>query len=148
MTPRKRRKIDGLKVHPNDPFFRTALDACHALALRYLEAGSPAGGVGSAKALVLQQRWTKDSPVARLMEALVRAAPAALRYEAGTASAAARFPEFRAWHALLGPLFKIEAPDWIPEMQTAQGELSFESEQGEEDEANGDVKNSDEGEEA
>lgn len=134
VTPRKRKKADGLKVHPNDPFFRTALDACHALALRYLEAGSPAGGIGSAKALVRQHRWTKDSPVARLMEALVCAAPVALRHDSGKASAAAKFPEFRAWHALLEPLFGIHAPDWTPERQTTQGELSFQTESTEADE--------------
>lgn len=109
---KKRTKKQVLKVHPNDPRFRTALDACHALALRYLEAGGGGGGVGSAKALVRQQRWTKDSAVAHLMEALVHAAPEALRHEKGKKSTAAQFPEFRAWHALLEPLFDIESPDW------------------------------------
>lgn len=101
-----------LKVHPNDPAFRTALDACHALALRYVEAGGGNGGTGSARALVHRERWTKDSPVARLMEALVRAAPPALWREKGKNSIAALYPEFRAWHALLKPLFGIESPDW------------------------------------
>lgn len=109
---KKRTKKQVLKIHPNDPRFRTALDACHALSLRYLEAGGGAGGIGSARALVRQQRWTKDSAVARLMEALVHAAPEALRYEKGKKSVAAKFPEFRAWHALLEPLFGIEPPDW------------------------------------
>lgn len=109
---KKRTKKQVLKVHPNDPRFRTALDACHALALRYLEAGGGGGGVGSAKALVRQQRWTKDSAVAHLMEALVHAAPEALRHEKGKKSTAAKFPEFRAWHAMLEPLFDIESPDW------------------------------------
>jgi hypothetical protein len=113
---KKRTKRQALKIHPNDPGFRTTLDACHALALRYLEAGGGAGGVGSAKALVRQQRWSKDSAVARLMEALVHAAPEALRRETGKKSAAAEFPEFRAWHALLTPLFGIEPPDWREEM--------------------------------
>lgn len=107
---RTRREI--LKVHPNDPSFRTALDACHALALRYLEAGGGAGGIGSARALVHRHRWTRDSAVVRLMEALVRAAPEALRHEKGRQSPAAQYPEFRAWHALLQPLFGITPPDW------------------------------------
>lgn len=47
------------------------------------------------------------------MEALVHAAPEALRHEKGKKSAAARFPEFRAWHTLLEPLFGIFPPEWI-----------------------------------
>jgi len=42
----------------------------------------------------------------------VQAAPTAVRVERGKTSAAAKFPEFRAWHALLLPLFGIPAPDW------------------------------------
>lgn len=121
-VPKKRTKKQVLKVHPNDPQFRTALDGCHALALRYLEAGGGAGGIGSAKALARQQRWSPASPVARLMEALVSAAPHAVRHEAGKKSAAARFPEFRAWHALLDPLFEIRPPDWT-EKPPPQGAL-------------------------
>ncbi len=109
---KRRTKKDALKIHPNDPQFRTALDACHALALRYAEAGEGAGGIGSAKALARQQRWTHDSAVAQLMEALVHAAPEAMKHEKGKTSAAAQFPEFRAWHALLKPLFELEPPDW------------------------------------
>jgi putative DNA methylase len=124
ITQKRRTKKDVLKVHPNDPQFRTTLDACHALALRYNEAGGEAAGIGSAKSLARQQRWTKDSPVTRLMEALVRAAPEALRREKGKSSAAARFPEFRAWHALLKPLFGIEPPDWS-EKHPLQAELPF-----------------------
>lgn len=111
-VPKKRRKKDVLKVHPNDPAFRTALDACHALALRYTEAGGESAGIGSAKSLACQQQWSKDSPVARLMEALVKAAPVAVQHEKGKTSAATVFPEFRAWHAMLKPLFEIEPPDW------------------------------------
>ena len=48
---KKRTKKQILKIHPNDPQFRTALDACHALALRFIEAGGGSGGIGSAKAL-------------------------------------------------------------------------------------------------
>jgi adenine-specific DNA methylase len=115
VKPRRSTKKQALKVHPNDSRFRTALDACHALALRHLEEKTDAGGIGSAKALVRQQRWTKESPVARLMEALVHAAPEALWHEQGARSAAVKFPEFRAWHALLEPLFGIEPPEWKKE---------------------------------
>jgi adenine-specific DNA methylase len=107
-----RTKKDALKVHPNDPQFRTALDGCHALALRYLEAGGGNAGIGSARSLARQQRWTKDSNVARLMEALVHAAPQAVRFEKGKTSAAALYPEFRAWHEMLEPLFGLAAPEW------------------------------------
>lgn len=102
----------GGKVHPNDTAFKTALDACHALALRYAEAGGGGAGVGAARSLARQQGWDKDSAVARLMAALVHAAPEAMRVERGKTSAAAKFPEFRAWHALLFPLFGVPAPDW------------------------------------
>ncbi len=111
-VPKKRTKKQILKIHPNDPAYRTALDACHALALRYIEAGGDSAGIGSARALIRQQRWGKDSPVTKLLEALVQAAPEALRHEKGKKSAPAMFPEFRAWHALLKPLFEIEPPDW------------------------------------
>jgi adenine-specific DNA methylase len=129
---KKRRKRDILKVHPNDPVFRTALDGCHALALRFIEAGSEAGGIGSAKALIRQQQWTKDSNVARLMEALLKATPEALRFEAGKKSTAAEYPEFRAWHALLEPLFGIKPPEWKKKVEL-QPQL-FEEEVDEEDE--------------
>jgi hypothetical protein len=130
---RKRRKQDVLKIHPNDPVFRTALDGCHALAIRYIEAGSAAGGIGSAKALVRQQRWSKDSAVARLMEALVLAAPEALRFEGGKKSAAAEFPEFRAWNALLEPLFGITPPEWKRKTEP-QAKLFLEEDEEEQDE--------------
>lgn len=132
-TGRRRRRSDTLKVHPNDPAFRTALDGCHALALRYLEAGGGAGGIGNAKELARRQNWQSGSPVARLLEALVLAAPEAVRHDDGKkTSAAAMFPEFRAWHSLLQPLFGIAPPDWTqkldPEMELplfagAQGEI-------------------------
>ncbi len=138
------RRADALKVHPNDPVFRTALDGCHALALRYLEADGGGAGVGSAKALCRQQGWSKEAAVARLMEALVNAAPEAMWHEKGKKSAAARFPEFRAWHELLSPLFGIAPPDWTEKKppQTglfdgleseAEGEENEDSEEGEEE---------------
>jgi len=111
-VPKRRTKKEGLKVHPNDPQFRTSIDGCHALALRYVEAGGGSPGTGSARALARQQGWERDSSVARLMEALVRAAPEAVRREKGKKSAAAEYPEFRAWHTLLEPLFGVAAPDW------------------------------------
>lgn len=106
----------GGKVHPNDVAFKTALDGCHALALRYAEAGGGTAGVGAARSLARQQGWDKDSAVARLMAALVQAAPAGVRIERGKTSAAARFPEFRAWHALMYPLFAMPAPDWTEKL--------------------------------
>jgi len=106
----------GGKVHPNDVAFRTVLDGCHALALRYGEAGGGAAGVGAARSLARQQGWDKDSPVARLLAALVQAAPFAVRIERGKTSAAAKFPEFRAWHALVFPLFGVPAPDWTEKL--------------------------------
>lgn len=139
---KKIRRADALKIHPNDPVFRTALDGCHALALRYLEAEGGGAGVGSAKALCRQQSWSKEAAVARLMEALVNAAPEAMWHEKGKKSAAARFPEFRAWHELLSPLFGIAPPDWTEKKppQTglfdgleAEAEESEESEEGEEE---------------
>lgn len=106
----------GGKVHPNDVAFRTALDGCHALALRHVDAGGGAAGIGAARSLARQQGWDKDSPVARLVAALVQAAPEAVRIERGKTSAAARFPEFRAWHTLIFPLFGIPAPDWTEKL--------------------------------
>jgi adenine-specific DNA methylase len=140
-VPRRRSRRQILKVHPNDPGFRTSLDACHALALRFLEAGAGAGGVGSAKALARQQGWTRESTVARLLEALVVAAPEALRHEKGKKSAAAKYPEFRAWHALLEPLFGITPADWTeeppPQAQLfptgAAGDADHDHEEGEEE---------------
>lgn len=111
-TKKKRTKKEALKVHPNDPSFRTTIDACHALALRYIEAGGGASGIGSAKALVRQQRWARDSAVARLMEALVHATPEGLRHEKGKQSVVVKFPELRAWYALMEPLFGFTPPDW------------------------------------
>jgi adenine-specific DNA methylase len=109
---RRRRRSETLKVHPNDPVYRTALDACHALALRYVEADGGAAGIGAARALTRQQDWKPGGPVAKLMAALVQAAPEAVRFDKGARSAAAQFPEFRAWHALLEPLFGVAAPEW------------------------------------
>lgn len=134
----------GGKVHPNDVAFKTAIDGCHALALRYGAANGGAAGVGAARSLARQQGWDKDSAVARLMAALVQAAPAAVRIDRGKQSAAAKFPEFRAWHALLYPLFGVPAPDWtetIPDQM--QLELGTPSE-ADEDESDADSIEDDE----
>jgi adenine-specific DNA methylase len=131
---KKHKKADVLQVHPNDPHFRTALDACHALALRYTEAGGGKAGIGSAKALARQQGWGPDSRVARLMQALVKAAPKALRKEGPKNSPAAKFPEFCAWHALLDPLFGMEPPDWT-ELPPPQAGLAFPEPPEEEDQS-------------
>jgi putative DNA methylase len=128
---KRRSKTAALRIHPNDPSFRTTIDACHALALRYLEAGVGNAGIGSAKALVRQQGWTSESNVARLMDALTKATPKALRREDGKNSPAAKFPEFRAWYALLEPLFGLTPPDWS-EAPLPQASFSFAaSEEGE-----------------
>ena len=116
-TGKRRTKKDALKVHPNDPSFRTALDGAHALALRYVEAHGGDGGLGSAKGLARQQGWTKDSNVAKLIAALVQAAPEALRSE--KSEVGKKYPEFRAWHAMLTPVFDLPAPDWTPKVVAA-----------------------------
>jgi len=149
-VPKKHSKKQVLRIHPNDPQFRTALDACQALALRYVEAKGGAAGVGSAKALARQQNWPKDSAVAKLMAALVQAAPEAVKFERLTKggkpdpkAASTQFPEFRAWHALLPGLFGIEAPEWKekappPDLFTLSGadqaETEFDDEEAEEEE--------------
>lgn len=140
----------GGKVHPNDVAFRTVLDGCHALALRYSEAGGGAAGIGAARSLARQQGWDKDSPLARLLAALVQAAPPAVRIERGKTSAAAKFPEFQAWHALLFPLFGVPAPDWtekLPdqmEFELAAPEESDDEDLGLDDEASEEDEEEDE----
>lgn len=107
---KKTKKKDALKIHPNDPSFRTALDSAHALALRYIEAQGGDAGIGAAKGLARQQGWSKDSNVARLIAALVQASPQALRSD--KTEVGKKYPEFLAWHAMLTPLFDLPAPDW------------------------------------
>ena len=112
-------------VHPNDEFFVSAIDACHALALRHAEAGGGQAGIGAARGLALQQGWKADSACARLMEALVRAAPLSVRFpgKRGNKTAADDFPEFRAWHAMLKPLFNLDPPDWAEPVELQPGLL-------------------------
>lgn len=111
---KRRRRADVLKVHPNDPSFRTALDACQAVALAYAEAGGGAAGIGVAKSLARRLSWSPDGPVARLMEALVKAAPVAVQFTKKKGDAADRFPEFRAWRDILQEVFAIEPAEWKP----------------------------------
>lgn len=109
-TGRRVKKTDALKLHPRDPVFRTHLDRAQALALAFADAGGGAAGIGAAKALATRHGIKPGDPTVRLIEALLRATPPALRRD-GTA-AAKEFPEFRAWHALLLPLFGLTPPDW------------------------------------
>ncbi len=138
-TGKKKRikKGDVLKVHPNDQHFRTALDACHALALRFAEANGGNPGLGSARQLVTQQGWKGGSPVARLMEALLKAAPPALWHEAGKTSTAAIYPEFRAWHAMIEPLFGITPPEWPEPKTDLELNLQYKEEEDADDETEG-----------
>lgn len=131
---RRRRKSDVLKVHPNDPSFRTALDACHAVALAYAEAGGGAAGIGVAKSLARRLSWSPDGPVARLMEALVKAAPVAVQFTKKKGDAADRFPEFRAWRGILQEVFTIRPAEWKPKQiesalvtKTGQRNMSYSS---------------------
>lgn len=109
---KKGKKKDVLKVHPGDAGFRTALDACHAMAIEYIEGRDPQRGIALVKALSRRHGWTKDSDAVRLMEALVVAAPDGVRFDRGKTSAGAQFPEFRAWHHMLGEVFGLEQPEW------------------------------------
>ncbi len=115
-VPGGRRTKPSRTVHPNDEFFVSAIDACHALALKYSEAGGGQNGIGAARGVKNQQHWTADSPCARLMLALVQAAPPAVCFpgRGKKKTAADEFPEFRAWHAMLKPLFNIEPSEWRP----------------------------------
>jgi adenine-specific DNA methylase len=123
----------SLKIHPQDDSFRTAIDGCHALALAYLEAGGGSAGIGAASALARRQGWREGSAVSRLMDALLKAAPPALWFDRGRQSAGAVYPEFKAWHAMLEPLFAIVPPKW-EETTEPQGFLSLEDDEESEEE--------------
>lgn len=108
---RKRlKKADALKIHPRDPVFRTHLDRAQALALVYADAGGGAAGIGAAKGFCARHSVKPGDATARLIEALLRAAPAAVRRP--KTEMAGKFPEFLAWHALLEPLLGVSPPDW------------------------------------
>jgi putative DNA methylase len=104
------KRADALKIHPRDPVFRTHLDRAQALALVYADAGGGASGTGAARGFCARHAIKAGDATARLIEALVQAAPPAVRRE--TSEMARKFPEFLAWHALLQPLFGIAPPDW------------------------------------
>jgi len=70
------------------------------------------------------------------MEALVRAAPEALRFDMGKKSVAAQFPEFRAWRDLLGPLFDLPAPEWVQKPKKVEKGLFSAQEEAEDAEEN------------
>ena len=121
-TGKKAKKSDALKIHPRDPVFRTHLDRAQALALAYADAGGGAAGIGAARALANRHGVKAGDPTVRLIEALLKASPLALRRDKG--AAALKFPEFRAWHAMLQPLFGITPPDWA-EKGPDQGMLAL-----------------------
>ena len=113
-STRRGRRRGRRTVHPNDEYFASVIDMCHALALRYAEAGGGQAGIGVARGMAMQQGWNANSPCAQMMEALVNAAPQAVRFpgKGRQKTIADEFPEFRAWHAMLQPLFGIEPPEW------------------------------------
>jgi len=133
-VPGGRRTKPSRMVHPNDEFFASAIDACHALALKYAEAGGGENGIGAARGVKNQQHWTADSPCARLMQALVQAAPLGVCFpgKGKKKTAADEFPEFRAWHAMLKPLFNLEPPEWKPPV-VPQTELALEEKEDEDE---------------
>jgi hypothetical protein len=116
------KKADVLKIHPRDPAFRTHLDKAQALALSYADAGGGVAGIGAAKSFALKHSLKPGDAAARLIEALLKAAPPAVRRDKG--EVAAKFAEFRAWHAMLQPLFGIKPPDWT-EKPPDQGMLQL-----------------------
>lgn len=134
-APKKRRVKKGQvrKIHPQDPEFRTSIDACHALAMAAVKRDGSVD-VGAAKDLARSHSWLgkKECAVARLMKALVKAAPVGLRNPDKKGSAAKDYPEFRAWHDLLKPLFGIEPPDWTEKPETQMGFFVREGEPDEE----------------
>jgi hypothetical protein len=109
-TGKRVKKADTLKIHPRDPAFRTHLDKAQAVALAYADAGGGAAGTGAAKSFALKHSIKPGDATARLIEALLKAAPPAVRRDKG--EVATKFAEFGAWHAMLQPLFGIEPPDW------------------------------------
>jgi hypothetical protein len=119
---KKVKKADALKIHPRDPAFRTHLDKAQALALAYADAGGGAAGIGAAKSFTLRHSIKTGDATVRLIEALLKAAAPAVRRDKG--EVATRFAEFRAWHAMLLPVFGIEPPDWT-EKPPDQGVLQL-----------------------
>jgi hypothetical protein len=107
---KRMKKADALKIHPRDTVFRTNLDKAQALALTYVDAGGGAAGIGAARSFATRHGIKLGDPTVRLIEALLRAAPPAVRREKN--AVAQKFAEFRAWHAMLQPVFSLTPPDW------------------------------------
>jgi len=107
---KRMKKSETLKIHPRDPAFRTHLDKAQALALTYADAGGGAAGIGAARSFATRHGIKLGDPTVRLIEALLRAAPPAVRREKN--AVAEKFAEFRAWHAMLLPVFGLTPPDW------------------------------------
>jgi adenine-specific DNA methylase len=129
------------QVHPSDADFATAIDMCHALALRYDDAGRGQNGIGAAASLARQMGWRAGSPCDLLMAALLKAAPRAVRFpgKKGKQTAADRYPEFRAWHAMYRTLFGGEVEEWkeAPEPPDLFRQESGEDEEPEEEDEEG-----------
>jgi len=119
---KKVKRADALKIHPRDPAFRTHLDKAQAMALVYADAGGGAAGIGAARGFALRHAIRAGDATVRLIEALLKAAPPAVRHDKG--EVATRFAEFCAWHAMLEPLFGIAPPDWA-EKPPDQGVLQL-----------------------
>jgi adenine-specific DNA methylase len=130
--PKKGRRKLSRKVHPNDEYFVSVIDMCHALALRYAEHGGGDAGIGAAKGMATQLGWKAESPCSKLMDALVKAAPEAVRFagKGKKKTIADEFPEFRAWHAMLKPLFSIVPAEW-KDVVAPQTELALNGEEAE-----------------
>ena len=109
-TGKRMKHAEALKIHPRDTLFRTHLDRAQALALAYADAGGGAAGIGAARSFVARHGIKLGDPTVRLIEALLRAAPPAVRRDKN--AVAERFAEFRAWHALLQPVLGVTPPDW------------------------------------
>lgn len=102
-------------IHPNDHAYFTALDLAQALALCWQDAfatGGEQNAIGATRGMTARLGVVPESPAARLLYALVKAAPEALRFPGGKGSASEKYPEFMAWHAMLKPLFSIDPPVW------------------------------------
>ena len=109
-TGRRMKQAEALKIHPRDTVFRTHLDRAQALALAYADAEGGAAGIGAARSFVARHGIKLGDPTVRLIEALLRAAPPAVRRDKN--AVAEKFAEFRAWHALLQPVLSLTPPDW------------------------------------
>ena len=78
-TGGRKRTRPSRQVHPAAECFVSPIDMRHALALRYQESGGGQSGIGAARGMRLQQGRDAESPCAKLMTALVNAAPRAAR---------------------------------------------------------------------